>query len=274
MGSVEHVRRSQPSQPSQPSQAPSPVTTSGDGLATAPALPLIVPPRSQRRPPLGVRLLLLYGGLLLFAIGQVLALQCGLGANSWTVLHDGISQHTPLSIGMATQAMGIVMLIVALLAGVRPGLGTISNMLGVGFYIDALLWLDLIPEQDGWVGGLALLLAAIVVMGVGSALYIKAGFGAGPRDSFMLVVHRRTGLAISRVRWLMEVSVVVIGIGLGGAFGPGTIVFAMLVGPSVGFFFARFRVNTGDPRALAAATAGAPGGAPHPAAVTGAPSTD
>jgi uncharacterized membrane protein YczE len=205
-----------------------------------------LPPGVPRSLPL--RVLLLYGGLLLFAIGQVLALQCGLGANSWTVLHDGISQRTPLSIGMATQAMGIVMLVVALVSGVRPGLGTISNMLGVGFYIDALLWLDVIPEMEHWSGGLLMLLLAILVMGVGSALYIKAGFGAGPRDSFMLVIHRKTGLAIGRVRWLMEVSVVLIGIALGGAFGPGTIVFAMLVGPAVGYFFTRFRVATGETR--------------------------
>ncbi len=223
----------------------------------------ITPTLAHRRPPLGVRLLLLYGGLLLFAVGQVLALQCGLGANSWTVLHDGISQHTPLSLGMATQAMGILMLVVSLLAGIRPGLGTISNMLGVGFYIDALLWLDIVPKMTWWPAGVAMLVVAIITLGVGSALYIKAGFGAGPRDSFMLAVHRRTGMAVGRVRWLMEVTVVVIGVALGGAFGIGTIVFAMMIGPAVGFFFARFKVSTADPRALATATAvtSAPGAA-------------
>ena len=74
-------------------------------------------------------------------------------------------------------------------------------------------------------------------------MYIKAGFGAGPRDSFMLALHRKLRLRISKIRWLMEFSVIGIGIALGGEFGVGTIIFAVLVGPSVDFFFTLLRVR-------------------------------
>jgi uncharacterized membrane protein YczE len=89
-----------------------------------------------------------------------------------------------------------------------------------------------------------MLLAGIAVMGVGSALYIKAGFGAGPRDSFMLALMRHTGIRVGVVRWGMEVSAALAGILLGGRFGAGTLVFAMLVGVSVDVWFRLLRVST------------------------------
>jgi uncharacterized protein len=89
-----------------------------------------------------------------------------------------------------------------------------------------------------------MLLAGIVLLGLASALYIKAGFGAGPRDSFMLAIHRRTSLRIGKVRWMMEMFAVVAGIALGGAFGVGTIIFAVLVGFVVDYFFNLLGVRT------------------------------
>jgi len=200
------------------------------------------------------RLLMLFGGLFIFSLAMALSLKCNLGAASWTVLHDGISRQTPLSIGVATQLVGLVMLGVSWLAGIRPGFGTVANMVLVGLFLDVILWTGLIPEADAYVLRVAMLLAGIVVLGLASALYIKAGFGAGPRDSFMLALHRRTGLRVGKVRWLMEVGAVVGGVALGGAFGVGTIIFACLVGFAVDYFFNLLGVRTEQKREPAAAT--------------------
>jgi uncharacterized membrane protein YczE len=191
---------------------------------------------------------LLIGGLFVFAIAQALSLQCNLGAASWTVLHDGLARQLPLSIGQATQLVGLLMGMVAWLAGVRPGLGTLANMLLIGLFLDLILWSDLIPEAGPYPARVAMLLAGIAVMGVGSALYIKAGFGAGPRDSFMLALMRHSGLRVGVVRWGMEVTAAVGGIVLGGSFGIGTLIFAMLVGLSVDIWFRVLRVSTSGTR--------------------------
>lgn len=196
------------------------------------------------QPPFVVRLLMLFGGLFIFSLAMALSLQCNLGAASWTVFHDGISRQTPLSIGMATQLVGLLMLGVSWLAGIRPGFGTVANMLLVGLFLDLILWTELIPEADAYALRIGMLLAGIVVLGLASALYIKAGFGAGPRDSFMLALHRRTGLRVGKVRWMMEAGAVIAGIVLGGAFGVGTIIFACLVGFSVDYFFNLLGVRT------------------------------
>jgi uncharacterized membrane protein YczE len=117
-------------------------------------------------------------------------------------------------------------------------------MILVGLFLDLILWSGVIPEADAYALRVVMLLAGIVLLGLASALYIKAGFGAGPRDSFMLALHRRTGLRIGKVRWMMETFAVVAGIALGGAFGVGTIIFAVLVGFVVDYFFNLLGVRT------------------------------
>jgi len=197
----------------------------------------------DQRASLTFRFILLFGGLFLFSVATALSLQCNLGASSWTVLHDGISERTPLSIGIATQLVGFLMIGVSLAAGIRPGFGTLANMVAIGVFLDLILWSGAIPEAQAYPVRVLMLLGGIVLLGLASALYIKAGFGAGPRDSFMLALHRRFGLRVSAARWLMEFSVTGLGILLGGEFGIGTIIFAALVGPSVDFFFTLLRVR-------------------------------
>jgi uncharacterized membrane protein YczE len=203
---------------------------------------------------------MLVGGLFLFALATALSLRCNLGAGSWTVLHDGISRQTPLSIGVVTQLVGLLMIVVSWRAGIRPGFGTLANMLLIGLFLDLILWSGLLPQADAYPLRVLMLLGGIVLLGLASALYIKAGFGAGPRDSFMLALHRRTNLRVGKVRWGMEVCATALGILLGGAFGVGTIVFAMLIGFSVDFFFTRLGVRAGAPSTPAPAAQGAGAG--------------
>jgi uncharacterized protein len=179
-------------------------------------------------------------GLFFFSVALVLSLQCNLGANSWTVFHDGIARQTPLTIGQATQAVSVVMILVSWLVGIRPGIGTVLNMLMVGFFMDIILWSGLISVPETLPGRVAMLLASILMLGMSSGMYIKAGFGAGPRDSFALATIELTNLSITVTRWGMEVIVVILGILMGGLFGVGTIIFSILIGPAVGIGFRVF----------------------------------
>jgi uncharacterized membrane protein YczE len=83
-----------------------------------------------------------------------------------------------------------------------------------------------------------LLVVGIWLIGPGSAFYIGADFGAGPRDTLMLVGSRRTGRRVGLVRAVLEVCALAVGILLGGTFGIGTILFALAVGPVVESSFA------------------------------------
>lgn len=204
--------------------------------------------RSVRPLPLAARprqLATLIAGLFLFALGVVLGLQSGLGAIAWTVFHEGLARHTPLTIGQATIVTSVVMVGMSWVAGTPPGLGTLLNMLLVGLFTDAILWSGLIDRPEHWPGEWALLVSSIAVLGVATGMYISAGLGAGPRDSFNLALSRRTGWSIGLTRWLLETTVLGIGILLGGSFGVGTILAALLTGPAVGLGFRLFRLEPG-----------------------------
>src|SRR6266511_3581273 len=143
----------------------------------------------------------LVAGLWLFAAGVVLGLRSRLGVGPWDVLHDGIRHVTPLSFGVATILVGVVLLVAGALAGVRPGPGTLVNMVLIGIFSDAMLATGI--GADLGARGLPMRLAAVVVgvllVALGSALYIGAGLGSGPRDSLMRAF-------VARIHWAVLVT--------------------------------------------------------------------
>lgn len=182
-----------------------------------------------------VRIACLFLGLFLIAAAIVAMLESGLGLPPWDVLHVGIARHTPLGIGVANVMVALVVLAAAWSLGQPPGLGTVANALAIGLFVEVLIpigWISTVSGQDLGTR-IALLLVAIPVFGVGTALYIGAGFGAGPRDSLMLAASRRTGVRIAIVRFSMEALVVASGAALGGDVGLGTLLFALTIGPAV-----------------------------------------
>jgi uncharacterized membrane protein YczE len=183
-------------------------------------------------------------GLFLMALGVALTLRAGLGLGPWDVLHQGISRHTPLTFGQASEVSGASVILVGLLLRVRPGLGTVLNMLLVGFFVDRILATGLIP--DARPGGLpvqALMdVMGVLLVGLGSGLYIRAKLGAGPRDGLMLGLQRVTGRRVAVVRGCLELSGAAMGFLLGGTVGVGTLVYALGIGPAVELGFRVFGV--------------------------------
>jgi uncharacterized membrane protein YczE len=129
--------------------------------------------------------------------------------------------------------------------GERPGIGTVANAVMIGLFIDALLYLGIVPNLagKGLLARLAMDVIGVGTIGVGSALYIKAGLGAGPRDGLMLVLSRRTHQRVGLVRAGIELTALLAGWLLGGTAGVGTAVFALGIGPAVETAFRLFRVG-------------------------------
>ncbi|HLA92783.1 MAG TPA: hypothetical protein VJO36_04515 [Actinomycetota bacterium] len=199
-----------------------------------------------------VRIPSLFVGLVVIAIGIVALLESGLGLSPWDVLHQGIARHTPLTIGTASVVVGLVVLVAAWALGQPPGWGTVANAVVIGLAVDALLAVDAIAELDleALPVRIALVLVGVALFGIGTALYVGGGLGAGPRDSMMLMLSRRSGVRIAIVRFSMEAVVVAIGFALGGTVGIGTLVFVVLIGPSVeGSFWLLTRLGLAEPRA-------------------------
>jgi uncharacterized membrane protein YczE len=177
----------------------------------------------------------LVSGLFLFSCGIVAFLESRLGLPPWDVLHQGIARHTPISFGLANVVVGVGVLVLAWRLGSRPGIGTIANAVLIGLFVVFVLPLSFVQDLAGWPlpARIALLSAGIVFFGLGSAFYIGAALGAGPRDSLMLVGALRSGVRVGLARAAIEGTALVAGFVLGGTVGVGTLVFAVLIGPSV-----------------------------------------
>ena len=169
-------------------------------------------------------------GLALFGAGEGLVVASELGNSPWSVFAEGVAVHTPLSVGAATVVISFALLAVWVPLGVRLGLGTVLNAVLVGLAMDATLWL-LAPAGLGV--RVAELAAGIALVGVGSGLYLGTALGPGPRDGLMTGLHARTGAPVALVRGTIEVTAFALGAVLGGTFGPGTLAFALLIGPVV-----------------------------------------
>ena len=190
-----------------------------------------------------VRAVWLVGGLLLCAAGVLCFLESRLGLPPWDVLHQGIAKHTPLTFGLANVCVGVVILVIAWLLGGPPGLGTVANAVLIGLFIQGMTSIDAVQElsHHGLALRIPLLAVGIALAAPGSAFYIGANLGAGPRDTLMLVGAKRTGRRVAVVRAAIELSALAVGIALGGTFGVGTVAFALAVGPAVEAGFCSLR---------------------------------
>jgi uncharacterized protein len=181
------------------------------------------------------RVLILFFGLAVFGLGDGLIIQSGLGNAPWSVLAQGISLKSGLSIGTSTLIIGALVLSLWIPLRERPGFGTISNILIISLFIE--IGTNIFPRQENILAGVIFTLIGIAMVGIGSSLYITCGLGPGPRDGAMTGLHQRTGVRVGRVRLGLEVVVSIAGALLGGTLGLGTLLFALLIGQSVAISF-------------------------------------
>jgi uncharacterized membrane protein YczE len=206
------------------------------------------------------RLVQLYAGLTLYGVSMALMIESSLGLDPWDVFHQGLSRRTGWSMGTVTIAVGAVVLLLWIPLRQRPGVGTVSNVVVLGLAVDAAL--ALLPTVHPLGARAGFLVAGIVLNGVATGLYIGARLGPGPRDGLMTgYAAARPGRSIRLVRTVIEVTVLAIGLLLGGTVGIGTVAYAVAIGPLAQVFIPMFTVAPAtpadaDPTARTAAQAG------------------
>ena len=170
-------------------------------------------------------------GLMLFGLGEGLLIVSFTGASPWSVLAQGISLKINLSIGTITLLISIVVLILWIPLGQKPGMGTILNALIIAFMID--LCIKYVPTPSDFIHQLILAVFSVITVGIGGGIYLVSNLGAGPRDGLMIGLQKVANLPIAAVRATLEITVVGIGWYLGGTVGIGTLLFAFGIGPAV-----------------------------------------
>ena len=194
-----------------------------------------------------VTLSILALGLYLFGTGDAMLVQSGLGVSPWTVLAQGLAARLGVSIGLATFIVSVAVLLAWIPLRERPGLGTISNAVIIAVALQ--VGVTFLPSPTNMFIQFAFVIVGILIIGLGSGLYLTTRMGPGPRDGWMTGIHLRTGWPVSAVRLGIEVVVLAAGWLLGGTVGIGTVMFAILIGPSVGYGLMAAGAVGGDPNA-------------------------
>ncbi len=185
----------------------------------------------------------LFTGLALYALGIVCTINANLGLSPWDVFHQGVSRLSGITMGQASISVGLVIVLLDWAFGERVGLGTICNMFFIGLFMDVLMINNLIPHFDNMLARFAMLFLGMFIIGIASYFYIGAGLGSGPRDGLMLALTKKTGKSVRFIRNSIEATVLVIGYFLGGSFGLGTLIMVFGGGYFVQFAFKCFKFN-------------------------------
>jgi uncharacterized membrane protein YczE len=197
----------------------------------------------------GQRLARCIVGQIFFGLGISMFVTARLGLAPWDVFHQGVSRHTGIPLGWVIEIVGFALLLLWIPLHQRPGVGTILNAVVIGQVVNLIG--DHLPSTDRLVPRLAYVVGAVLVIAVGSGLYIGAGLGTGPRDGIMVGLAAR-GWSVRVTRTVLEALVMAVGIALGGHVGVGTLAFVVGIGPLVHILIPRMSM-TPEPQLAPAA---------------------
>ncbi len=192
-------------------------------------------------------------GLAVFGFGSGLMVQSDLGNPPWDVFHEDFAVSSPFSIGVAAIITSFAVLLLWIPLRERPGLGTLANAVLIGVFID--LTVITIDTPSRLLLQVALMIGGVVLVGIGSGLYIGVRLGPGPRDGLMTGLAKR-GISLRLARTGVEAVAMLVGWMLGGTVGVGTLVFALGIGPLVQVFLPRFDMGSASPQPGANSTIG------------------
>ncbi len=166
-------------------------------------------------------------GLTCLVVGIAMSITAGLGVGSWQVLETGLMATTGAGFGPVALVESLVALVVAWVwLGQKPWIATaVLAFAGVG--VGALLAVMVTP--DDVVGQVALLGVGTVMLAVGVAFYLASDLGASAQDSLFVGLYQRYRVRPGIIRFVMDGTLVVVGIALGGQFGVGTFVLTVAI---------------------------------------------
>lgn len=169
-------------------------------------------------------------GFFLAALGIVFMINANLGLSPWDVLHQGITNVIPMTMGQANIVVGVLVVISSMFLGVKIGIGTILNTIFVGVFIDLITFIKVVPLVHNLFIGILMLIIGMIFLGLGTCIYLSCELGCGPRDGLMTALTRITKKPVKLVRTTIEICALVCGWLLGGYVGIGTIITAIVLG--------------------------------------------
>jgi len=193
------------------------------------------------------KLIKVFLGIILYALGVVITIEARIGFSPWEVFHAGLANVLNLQIGTISIGVGLILITITTIFGEKIGMATVLNIIFVGLTVNLILNAEIIPTSKSFSFSIIQMTVGLFIMVFATYLYLSTGLGAGPRDAFMVLINRRTGIKVGIVRSLIEITVTVFGALMGGLFGWGTIMAAVIIGIALQTVFRIFKF---DPRTV------------------------
>lgn len=175
--------------------------------------------------------------------GIAMLLLAGLGSDGYSTLINGLSIALDTEFFAVNLAVGVVLISLAWVRGLQPGVGTVVQPVVVGLVVSGLL--AVFSEPDGMAMRALLLAVSFPVLTIGVAGYLASGAGAGPAEAVALAFDPPVPFGWSYS--IVQGGGALIGWLGGAAIGPGTILVIVLLGPCVDLLSARFALLRIEP---------------------------
>lgn len=191
------------------------------------------------------RFLFMLVGVGLLGAGVGLLGLAGFGTDPFACMNFGVSSHLPIGYGTYQLIVNIVLFIPLIFMYPKSfGIGAIVNMVGVGYIAEFVLWISgLLHITTESLAGLFLVRSIIMIAGIltlcfGIALYMECDLGASPYDVLGQVVEDKTHgkIKFKWARMMFDILSVSIGYLAGGTVGIATVVMAFFAGPIISLF--------------------------------------
>lgn len=193
------------------------------------------------------RLFQIVAGLSIAGAAFYLIVKADIGLSPWDAFAMAVSYYIPVTYGQSVQLVGIVVLAADLLMREKVGVGTVADVLIVGWVIDLLSLWDPVPVCQTALSGCIVMIVALLLIGIGQLLYMRAGLSCGPRDALTVGIGQRMRkLPIGVVQCILQGIVFVAALLMGGPIGIGTFVFAFGAGPAAQLVFNLCRFEPRD----------------------------
>lgn len=184
------------------------------------------------------RMILMPMSILLMGFAISVFSYAGMGVDPFTALNMSISAKIGLSFGFFQMCMnGVILVLVAIVSKKLINLGTIFNMIGVGYVCEFFtgIYNQILPTNPNAVVKTVAMLLGVFLLSLSASLYFNCDLGVSPYDALGFVLEEKTKMKYKWCRVATDLVCTLIAFVLGGPIGIGTVVTAFFMGPVISF---------------------------------------
>ncbi len=192
------------------------------------------------RPRMGRRLAVLTVSLIVIGVCVAVFKTVGFGTDPCSTFTLGVSTRTGISFGTCQLVFNLLMFLPVIRFDLsRIGVGTVANMVGIGYVADFTMWLispHIPPEGLSMPTRILLFAVSMAAFLIAAAFYMVVDLGVAPYDAIPQLIAAHTNrLSARTIRMLWDISILSLGFLLGSTVGLTTLITGFCLGPAIAF---------------------------------------